>query len=385
MGITDRPQIKRAICFLAIISFLGYTNCSDTHETSDDIISNDQSNNYNIVLEKESEFTISGSDDLRLDMVLDVISFNKTDSLILWVNTIQNQVFVTDTEGNIQTYFGRKGAGPSEFRDVTATGFDENDQLIIYDWQLDLIKTFDMDGDLVNELFGLVENNLWIRSRRIFISDGYLHFGIQAAVERGEVWDTNVIARFDEEANLLNTFGGYGDDLKQRELYYIHPDFTMDTDKGTFFITHSSYHIIKAVSSEGKTLARFGVQPENFRYADDQVVQTDTREERDQKNLHQSSSGPPHVTKDHFYFYFFNYTEEFFDTIDRSSRTYNPNTRDSYMAVYNNAEPYNYYGEAELPYTLLGATKNGKIYLLENDDPDNFTIAIYNLKVEATE
>ena len=62
-----------------------------------------------------------------------------------------------------------------------------------------------MDGDLVNELFGLVENNLWIRSNRIFIDDGYLHFGIQEAVGRSEVWDTNVISRIDEAGNFLKS------------------------------------------------------------------------------------------------------------------------------------------------------------------------------------
>jgi len=371
---------------LILIAGFMIIQCSRADESGTargEIVTKDESENYRVQLEKRSEFSIEPAEGLRLDAVRDLVSFNQADSLMLWVNTLQNQLFVTDTDGNVHSFFGREGAGPHEFRDITATGFNSSDQIVVYDWKLDLVKIFDLQGNLVDEMQGLLDFDLWIRADRIFSSESDLLLGIQEAVGQAEIWETSVIARITPSGELHSLFGGYGPDLEERNLFYNHPDFVYQKQNDRVYITHSSYHVVELASAAtGETIQRFGVVPDNFRYAEEQVVKTDSREERDEKNLNQSNVGPPFLSDNYLFFNYNNFTEEFFEKIDRQSRTYNPNLRENYVAIYDHSRPFTYYGEVQLPFTPLGVTRDGDIFLLEDDHPDQFTVGIYRVVIE---
>ncbi len=374
-------KLKLLTLFYILASF-SVIQCTYHEKTENEYISTDQSKQYQIHLEKMSEFSIQPPEGLRLDAVRNLVSFHPKDHKILWVNTLQKQLFVTDFEGQVISFFGQQGAGSGEFRDITAAGFNEKGDVVVYDWQLDRINIFDVEGNLLSELPGLLESGLWIRSKRITSHSEHLYFGVQESVGRSEVWNTSVIAQVSLSGELRSIFGGYGKDLQQRGLFYNHPYYEVNQNLGEVFITHNSYHITEVVSLEsGETITRFGVQPENFRYSEDQVVETDTREERDRKNLKQSSTVDPFFSDRYFFFHYYNFTEEFFEKIDRNNRLFNPNHLDNYFAVYDHTHPYSYYGEIALPYAPLGVTTSGNVFLLENDNPDSFTVGVYRLNV----
>jgi hypothetical protein len=69
--------------------------------------------------------------------------------------------------------------------------------------------------------------------------------------------------------------------------------------------------------------------------------------------------------------YFVILTEEFQQTRDHNDKIH-------YINLYDK-ESYNSYGEIELPY-FLGNVIGDKLYLIENDDPDNYTIGIYEIR-----
>ncbi|NBC26169.1 MAG: 6-bladed beta-propeller [Bacteroidetes bacterium] len=384
---SNRGNDFHEICILLIlccgIALIQCQNAEKENRKTNNIISNDKSDQFQLRVEKISDFKIKPDSGLRLGSIRDLVAVSANDSLLMWVNTMQNQLFLTDTQGNVVDFFGREGAGPGEFRDITAFGFYGSDNVAVYDWKLDLIKIFDFQGNLIEERPGLLEMDLWIRSGRIFNSNDNLLFGVQQAVGQGDIWDTSVVASLAPSGELHSLFGGYGNDLKERKLFYNHPDFTHQRDTERVFITYSSYHIIEVASADsGKTIQRFGVVSENFKYAKDQVVQTDSREERDEKNLNQSNVGPPFVSERYLFFNFHNFTEEFFESIDRQVKKYDPNLRENYFAVYDNSPPFAFYGEIQLPYAPLGVSSKGDIYLLENDNPDQFSVGVYRMKFE---
>ena len=372
-----KTQMKIRVTLTSLLLFAVFLfGCDTSIEEENTVLENDLSDKFEITLEKQREFVISGTEQLQLDDVYKLIEFNDSDTRIAWINNIQNKIFITDTLGNVQTSFGGEGSGPEEFRHISAFGFDDADNLIVYDWNQDLIKTFDESGKLISDSQGLLEDGLWIRSNRLVYNDESLMFGIQESEADGDnIWESATVAEYGKDGSLNEVYGSFGADLIQKDLFYNLTRITGHPSNDWVFVTYRTYHGTDVMSlGEQQVAQRFGVQPENFSYSEEQVEMNDSREERNEKNLAQSFVGDSYYSDQFYYFYFFNFTEEFWDTRE-------PNTRENFLAVYDHSEPFNYYGDIKLPYAPRGITGNGDIYVVENPDPDNFTVGVYRLKV----
>lgn len=106
--------------------------------------------------------------------------------------------------------------------------------------------------------------------------------------------------------------------------------------------------------------------------SDDKPSVSAPRPVRNEKNLKQSAVGESFVSNTYFFFYHFNWTEEFWQTRD-------PNAKPHFLNVFQKDEPHAFLGEISLPYMPLYISPNNKAYLLEDDDPDNFTIGVYEV------
>jgi len=338
--------------------------------------SDDRSSEYELELRKVRGFQIREHSKIDLGRIGDFIVFNEDESLMAWINESDNEIFVTDTLGNISLVIGGTGRGPEEFINISSLGFNDKNQVVVYDWEQDLIKFFNLDGRLEYTAEGLIKDELWIRSDRILFNEGRYYFGIQKANvtrNKSSYWESKLIAEYTGSGKLNHLFGGFTGEHETRDLYYNSGMIAQHQNKRHLLITHRTYHRIQVFDLESRArVATFGVKPPGFKYSDDQVTPGDPRPVRNEKNLHQTFVDNSFVSDELFYFHFFNFTNDYWELRD-------PNLMENYFAVYKNDKPYTFYGELKLPYTPLGVSAGGSIYMLENNDADGLDIGVYKV------
>lgn len=334
----------------------------------------DKSSDYSIELLELEDIHISIEEELTLNRVRDVVITNHDESLLGFINDETNEVFVLDTDGEFIGKVGQDGTGPDELSRVSSFGFDDQNNILIYDGRQDFFKKFSLNGDLRSIQDGILEDGLWIRSQKLFIVNDHAYLGIEEAADYGGgFWNYSTMAKYDIDGRLVNTFGDYDPTLIGTGPIYKYANILVDGN--TVFTTHRTSPYVQVYELEDTNRAgHFGMQSENFLITDNEVEITDSREIRNEKNLHQSFVGENFTTEELYFFYFFNNSEEFWNTHD-------PNKRSHFLAVYKKTQPYEYLGELKLPHAPLMITSDNIIFLLKDDDPDNFIVSKYEINL----
>ncbi|HMB96956.1 MAG TPA: 6-bladed beta-propeller [Balneolaceae bacterium] len=363
--------MQRWPLFLTTLLFFA---CGEEHNTGYE--SPDQSDDFQFELKKTSGFVID-SEELFLDRVRDVAVFNHDESLIGWINDDRNEIFVTDTQGNYIAKFGSSGSGPSEFQYITAIGFDSNNNIFTYDPRLGLFKIFTLDGEFSRSMPGLISDDLWSRTGKIYIRGESMYLGIQETGKASDenYWQSKIIAEYNLNGELLKKFGAF--DLayieSDQDRLYKYPNIYMDHHMGSIYTTHRIHPYINVFDSDtGKHKGRFGIKSINFSEPSEPARISDPMHIRRKKNLEQSGIGESFTSNDYFFLNFFNMSEEFYTLQD-------PNLKEHFFNIFQKEPPYAFLGEITLDYAPLGVTSDNKVFLLEDDNPDNFKVGIYEL------
>lgn len=282
-----------------------------------------------------------------------------------------NQILVSDTLGNILSKFGRKGSGPKEFRHITSYGLNQ-DTIYVYDGGLSVFKKFTINGDLIKIFDGPIKDNLWFRSNRIYIKKDKMLFGIQEVKHSSASshWLSRTVAEYSTEGKLISLFGEYDPSLKESSLLYKYANMAYDFRTEHIYTVHrTSPYIQKFDFNSKKKISRFSNKESgNFLISDTEPGINSSREERNALNLLQSFVGDPFISEDFFVFYFFNFTQEYWDTRDQSKKEH-------FLQFYDKQD--NFVSEFRVLHFPLGMIGNNKLLLVEDDDPDNFRIGVY--------
>lgn len=291
---------------------------------------------------------------------------------IFYYDSGLNQIIVSDTLGNILSKFGRKGRGPKEFLHITSYGADK-DTIYVYDGSLGKFKKFTLNGELLDIFDGPIKDNLWFRSNRTYIDGNRLLFGIQEAKysSASNHWKSKTVAEYTSNGKFISLFGDYDPTLEGSSRLYKNANIVYDIDNKYVYTVHrTSKHIQKYDIGTKKVISRFSYpQSKNFLVADRVPDVYDTRQEKNRLNLFQSFVGDPFVNKDYFVFYFFNFTEDYWETRDQS-------TKHHFLQFFDKKDQFLF--ELEVPHYPLGMLGN-KLLLVEDDNPDNFRIGVYSI------
>lgn len=341
--------------------------------------SQDRSSDTRLELKKIDDFTI-GTDIVMLDRVLDIPVISPDESLMAWVNSDKNEIVVTDRRGNIVSRFGKKGRGSEEFINISAIGFEDNSSIIVYDSSQDFLKKFSIDGKLLKIENGLLEDQLWIRSHRIIVHDSNVYIGVQESGSNPrENWKSKTIAKYNNsDVRLSSLFGSYDPDLRggDQVLYIYVNSITFDPSDSKIFTTHRTLPYIQTFDVKtGERLSRFGFVSDHFKISDDKPRISDPRPVKNEKNLKQSFVGKGFVSDEYFFFHHFHWTEGYW-------RLRDPNLKRHFFNVFQKDKPHAFLGEIALPFTPMYVSSDNQVYLLENDNPEKFTIGIYELSIE---
>jgi len=340
--------------------------CTDPKDTSTEYV------HRLIELNKVDEFVLSG-DGITIGRIETpaIVTQRNEGKRIIFYDTALNQILVADTSGNLLHSMGSVGSGPEEFRNINSFGIDA-DTIIVNDASLDLVKKFTFDGELIGMHEAMAKDNIWHRSNRLFAYQGHYYYGTQEAdkSQPNNHWESGIIAKYKKNGELVEVFGSYHPSLIKTSRLYNYANLLQRKD-GDFYTTHrTSFQIQRFSGKTGELVSSFGVKSPYFKISKERPRVTDTREVKNKMNTAFSFVDDAFVSKTYLAFHFFNFTTEYW-----LSR--NPNEKENYFQIYDLSD--NYIGDIVLPFYPLSMDDDSKIYLLEDDNPDNYTIGVYEM------
>ncbi len=204
-----------------------------------------------------------------------------------------------------------------------------------------------------------------------------MYLGIQETDKASDdnYWQSNIIAEYNLNGELLKKFGAF--DLayfeSDQDRLYKYPNIHFDRHTGSIYTTHRIHPFVNLFDPETREhKGRFGIKSVNFSEPVEPARLSDPMHIRRKKNLEQSGIGESFTSDNYFFLNFFNMSEDFYTLQD-------PNLKEHFFNIFQKELPYAFLGEVPLEYTPLGVTSDNRVFLLEDDNPDNFKIGIYEL------
>lgn len=335
--------------------------------------------NKKLDLQKTDQFTIQpeSDSDHTIGKIRFTFATSQDGNLHAFYDEIKSQFVITNSKGEIQQIISKLGKGPGEILKAEGFNFDEQNRLVVHDQNQRMIKIFSLNGEVISHsrpeesFFYLRGRNLLLNGEKIFAStmDQRLVGNL-----REEAHKSKLAVVYDYEGRLVDTIGTYDPTVKQTKSYNLFSIINADFNDNR--LISSQYYNFRIQIFDLKTyerLAWFGRKTPNFKVGDEYISPSLPIEKIQEKAVGRSSAVSVHPLSDYIVLYFETLTESFF-------KTENFNDKQPYIVIYDN-RTYACYGEVALPFAL-GNVADDKFYLIEDDNPDNYTVGIYELVEE---
>lgn len=360
-------MINKSYACLLCLTFILIVNCNN----------NDSEKPLEIVVQKEIKADEEVSE--HLNQIYPFISANGNQKEIALANMKYTiNLVLMDYDGHFLESIGAPGRGPDELQSARFFGFDQDNDVTVYDKSQHMIKTFDRSQDTVVTYDDPTPSGTTISSRNFTQCDNQWYLAIDHY--QADPKDTRpVVGVFDQEFDLVHTFGDFDPYLDQGKSILQEPIISVDCERKVAFTGHAKVPFIREFDLEnGMPADRTEEIPPSFKLSDRFIdVVRDFDEMEDFLIEEQSSSILITHNKDHIFLAFRNETPEYFESRDYRDR-------DHYLAVYSR-EDYSLIGEVPLEGVPMGTTEEGYIITLLDDDPDNFTLKLISARINSTE
>lgn len=334
-------------------------------------------NDEDLELTKIDEFIVGSSADSTntIGKLRFTFATNPAGSLHAFYDEIKKRFLVTNSEGEIQTIISEEGRGPGEIIKADGFNFDNQNNLVVFDQNQLMVKVFDTDGTIVSHAKP-EKSSYYISGRKLHIYKGNI---VSATMDqrllgniKEEAYKSKLAAIHSYDGKLVDTVGVYDPSLQEEpKSYNLFPIVNLAPEEHKLISTHyHNYRIQLYNLNTEKRIAWFGRKTQHFKEGKEYISSNLPREKVQDMSVGRSSAVSVHWLSNYIVLYFETLTEDFFETE-------NFNKKESYLAVYN-GDNYHSYGDIKLPY-VLGNVANDKLYLIENDNPDNFTVGVYEL------
>lgn len=359
--------------FLVIAAIFLFLTCDRGPNTFEGYKESNE-NLQHIELQKTHTITVSGSDSENLGNVYSDISVTEDGEKIALFDLSHYHFIILDKDGNVLRTIGREGRGPEEFLQPLNFTFDEKNNLIVYDEAQRQTKIFDEDGNL-KDTFNLFEDTeLLSASPELFASDGMIYFGIVDITvnDSNEKWKSDLIGVYDYSGDEQKIMGQY-DPYVYKNNYYAHtPFFDVQFSEDEIFATHgNSYRIQIFDMNDNERVAYFGFKSEHYKETEEKIESDFPLEKIQEMGYDQSYPNGLYVTDQYIIHSFQNTTEEW-------NRTRDNLAKELYLTLYDRGS-YDFLSELSID-SYLSEVQNDQLYLIEDFNPNNFTIGIYELE-----
>ncbi len=363
--------MKRAF-FIFFIPLL-FLSCSN--EKSGEFYESEL-NDKNLSLEKINEFVVqtATNSDHTIGKLRFTFATNRTGNLHAFYDEAKSQFVITDNDGTVKNVISKKGRGPGELIKAGSFNFDEENHLVVYDESQKMIKVFDSEGDVLKHS-SLEETNYSIGGRKLYVNNGKIYAATMdnqlLGNLREQAYKSKLAAVYNYDGELVDTIGTYDPTVQQAKSYNLFSFINVDPQNNHLVSSHNhNYRVqIYDLATENR-LAWFGRKTENYIEGEEYISPYQSRHEIREKSAGRSTGVRVYAMTDYIVLYFETLTNKFFETN-------NFNDKISYLVFYDH-QTYDSYGEIVLSY-ILGNVAGEKFYLIEDDNPDNFTVGIYKL------
>jgi hypothetical protein len=367
--------------FVQCFFLLAFLSCvqKEKEDANDAYFSKKTKENIQLKLNKISTITLENHKNGSIGAPLYNIEFDTFGNMYFF-DTIESKFIIYDSKGKFLKTFGRAGRGPLEFELVYAYTLDELNNLYVYDDALRGIKIVNDSLNLTsiykikNKEYYITSHDIEVVGKNIYV--GILGAGAVATTDNSqELIDSPLImiAEVDNQNDELKNryIGTYDPYLKQIESYYYRPIFYIDREKQTILVSHqNSYRFQEFDLRTGSLIKYFGFKSDNYGEGEKKSSKNRNRKENYLNSLSESNNELVFSTDEYIGNFYLNGTEEWFDSKDLSDLHY-------YFSIYSK-ENYTYITTLEANHRLI-KVQNNKFYFIEDEDPEEFKIGIYEL------
>ena len=346
--------------------------CAENRDTpNSEIVNKDQQ----VELHKTGELIIQNKleGDFPMARLRHNFTTNQDMSEFIFYDEVNRQFFVTNKSGTVERVISREGRGPGELSNVASFTTNKSEQLIVYDGGQLLMKKFDLHGETFSE-FEVDQAEYAIVNRSIVANNDRFYTPILKTEYFGDLtqsWQSSLVGEFNYEGELIEIIGEYDSNLRDGRFYSPFPLINVDFKNDLLFSSHSNDYRIQVTNlKNGEHVTLFGIKSENFRKADDNISQFQSQAEIQEQSIGLSFVGDIYLTERYLLLHFENVTEEFYQTRDH-------NEKNHFLKVYDR-KTHEFYNELELP-NIIGQVVDNNIYLIEDDNPEHYTIGVYEI------
>lgn len=362
------------IVLLVILSVL----LSSCDGDSIDNFSESKNLNQELRLQKVDTFELQKEDSLsdrKIGQIREyLLKKHPSENIYAFYDKIFKQ-FLISRGSKIFSIIGGKGRGPKEFVDISSYNFDEEGNLVVHDNGLGLIKTFDLSGELIHTTKVQPSKKFAIIGQYLYTFQGQYVFGIlqhEYLSNLDEAWNSSLAGFYSKEGKITESFGVYDPYIKSIKHYDVYSVINVDRDNSILLSTQGTIYRIQMYDLNTKErIAYFGYKSSNFKEIDEEIDSHEPLSIRKEKSINQSFTSGVYFTSKYVILAFQNLSMEWFTSSD-------PRTKQYYIAVYDR-ETKDFLDELLLPYPLANIM-DGRLYLLENDNPVEYTLGIYELE-----
>jgi hypothetical protein len=353
--------MKKYILFTISISFL--LSCNQQNDT--------YKNLPDITLKKVNTFTLEFPDEnFLVGNFRTGFQVNSTHTLFAFNDVTLNKIIVTDNNGRVLSEMGSEGRGPEEFEHITSYGFDREDNLVIYDGRLALIKLFSKDGTYLRAFSPNTKNYFLSPANLISYKDHY-YTGIiesQYLANPKELTSSAILAKIDTSGETSKIFGSYDSLATNGSQGSFFPAYlAFDESSKTIYEAQTNSYIIQGWNIEtAKRTLFIDTKPLNYNNPKEPNPRGLSREEIRERSTGNSFTLAVYKTSE--------FITLFFNNLPKPS-----DKAPFYIALYDTFGRY--LGDKKLPNKLLNIIDN-KLYIVSDENPANYTIETYEIILE---
>ena len=305
-------------------------------------------------------------------MFYEDFKINTQGNKLAFYDRIKEKVFVFDRKGQFKQVYGENNKGPNGILNVAGYDFISSGNIAILDMRQQLLKIFGQNGEV-------------IKSSPVFEDEKFFYSGSEFLIYKDEIYlpivdgnfynnpnpdSSSLIGKLDLNGNFIKTFGKYDPFLGIDNQYMLDNNFDI-TNTGIIYTNlSSSYNIRYYDLNDYSYLGSFGVQFPSFSLPKKEVKLNLPISEINKRMTGTSTTYSIHSTENYFVQHVQVLTEEWFENVNNEDK-------DNLLVLYD-METKELLGEIHTSYTL-GTVHKNQLYMIEDFNPDNYTIGIYEL------
>lgn len=300
-----------------------------------------------------------------------VEQFRINDAGDIWIFAERNQdrIFAFDNWGEFINILGERGQGPKGILHVSGFDINSKNQIIIYDAAQQMLKVFNLSGELINSNTFLPNSKLWTHPYGLYAYEDRLLISVTETKFIHEPHKSKLLALVDYDGKIDTVFGMHDTFTKEDNTYSAENNI-FSISNNIFTNSIGSPYIQVYNSDTFQQAGYFGENSASFSIPEKEIHSNLPISEINKRSAGSSVMTGLYST-DHFIVLQMQIlTEEFFESTDFSKKK-------NILIIYDR-ETKEFIKEIPVPHTLASVHKN-ELYLIEDFNPDNYTIGIYEL------